>query len=646
VKTFADMARRYCENDGRLEAEHLQDGSLPLAGVVRLQPNRKGGNKPWQTEPASEPREGSDLRYSQDSEASLIVECTDIMADCTNAPTNSGTLAEACQESSPIDTHPASQDHYTELFGRLPDPIRLHEQLGEFDGQVIFIAHPNRDVSAHQWSSTFFQWENIGRYTYSRGRVEGSLASDRLKADDTSRNSLAYFKLAAEGREKLIMENVRSKNELAEIDRATSTHGARGSLTQISSTLAIPESTTSSLSKAIINSTDVVTPQSASLTSHVATGRGCLDDPFIVDARPVGTIVANSNPTEPRTVDLTGSLNLEYQFPLRLSLSSASVARQTLPHDQVRGYKQMSHLTLREVRFGEEASDGSAPEPLQCGLPLQESHPKEDIPTRQNIRSPSAEHTRFMNVPPQQRNALSTVGKPLPSAHSLFPPPGLTVANPRRNVTALEHTAPNYAKVTRTAPSPETLAPDFIAANNFKAAALQFSDPDGIRQAQEYEIANGLSQQAPTPQNFKGPFFTESKPTVRIDTRNDCQTNTNIAWQTHDPTVSLAVHIDEEEKLINWFRDGHRPLRQREYAQSLVFAAANGGKGRHAGAVNDTLRTAHTGLYDNTAPFVRLYEEIFGYIDECRNDSGGSYFTRNWKVADPHLRDLRPDGSE
>ena len=184
----------------------------------------------------------------------------------------------------------------------------------------------------------------------------------------------------------------------------------------------------------------------------------------------------------------------------------------------------MAYLADREVKSSEEASDGSATEALPCALPLQESHLDEENPIRRKVRSLAfvpAERTRFMDNPLPQRIALPT--------YSLFPPPGLTVANPRRHVTALDPTAPHYAKTSRTAPSPEVLAPDFLAANNFKAAALQFSDPDGIRQAQEYEIANGLSQQAPTPQNFKGPFFTDSKPTVSVDTRNECEAITDLA---------------------------------------------------------------------------------------------------------------------
>jgi hypothetical protein len=159
---------------------------------------------------------------------------------------------------------------------------------------------------------------------------------------------------------------------------------------------------------------------------------------------------------------------------------------------------------------------------------------------------------------------------------------------------------------------------------------LKSSDPDSTQQAQEYEIANGLGQQAPTPQNFKGPFFKESMPTA------------------HDPTVSLSVDISEQEKLITWFRDGHRPARQREYARTLVTAATAGRKGQGFGVIgqaSDAKRSGRYERYGNTAPFVRLYEGLSEYMDEYHKGSGGSYFTRAWTVAASHVRELGPDGN-
>ena len=209
----------------------------------------------------------------------------------------------------------------------------------------------------------------------------------------------------------------------------------------------------------------------------------------------------------------------------------------------------------------------------------------------------------------------------------MFPPLGLTIANPHRVLTRLDTTATVYTNVSEVAVSSKATESEAATVNVSGTAALRFSDPDGIQQGQEYEVANGLSQQAPTIQKFKGPFFTESKPTA------------------HDPTVSLSVHVSEEEKLLNWFRDGHRPTRQREYATTLVSAATAGGKGRWLGAIGDAIGVTHNSYFENTTPFVRLYEGLSEYIEEYRNGSGGSYFNKNWKAAPPQLRDLSTGGN-
>lgn len=135
-------------------------------------------------------------------------------------------------------------------------------------------------------------------------------------------------------------------------------------------------------------------------------------------------------------------------------------------------------------------------------------------------------------------------------------------------VTSLDATVVPYAMLKPIATAPG--APrSTVGAFNASALDLHHSDPDGLRKIRIHEVTNNLSQQAPTPQNFKGPFFAETKPT------------------THDPTVALSVRISDEDKLVNWFHDGHRPARQKEYTKSLIAAAATSGIGRRFGIVNE-----------------------------------------------------------
>lgn len=98
----------------------------------------------------------------------------------------------------------------TEVFGNeLPGPAFMDRTPGTQNGQLQFIQHPNGDVSAHQWSSSRFGWENIGQFSNIRKKIEGQLAASRLKGETASQavqqNTLAYFRAVAKQREADVM---------------------------------------------------------------------------------------------------------------------------------------------------------------------------------------------------------------------------------------------------------------------------------------------------------------------------------------------------------------------------------------------------------------------------------------------------------
>ncbi|KAH7381662.1 hypothetical protein BKA66DRAFT_493590 [Pyrenochaeta sp. MPI-SDFR-AT-0127] len=398
------------------------------------------------------------------------------------------------------------QEYQDELFGKLSDSIRLHEQTGEFHGQVVFIAHPHGDISAHQWSSTIYQWVNIGRYAHSRGRVEGSLASDRLKEHGVSHSPLRFFKLAAENREKLMVGYCRPK-----------------------------------------------------------------EAPFVVQQPPP----AEDGWMEP--------------LPMDSNLKGESFPVCPFEGDFLR-------LVSRE-----------------------ETKPITPAALHPTIKKEYLED-------PFERILIPEYTHHQPTARSLFPPPGLTVANPHRVISNIDTATLRHVSMQAPAPCSEDLGPEATIVN-VNTTALDFSDPDGQGQTQEPEIANGLGQQPPTPQNFKGPFFEDSKPT------------------SSDPTVSLSIRIDAEEKLSNWFRDGYRPARQLEYAKTLISAVAPTNPTQTFGVIGESFYVHKDNHYENTPPFVRLYEGLSEYIEEHRNGSGQSYFTRAWKAAPLQLRDVGMDGN-
>lgn len=96
-----------------------------------------------------------------------------------------------------------------DTFGNaLPGSEFIEMNTGTTDGQVQCIQHPNGDVSAHQWSTNRYVWENIGQFSSVRKRIEGQLAAERLRGETAFQNmhqhSLAYFRALAKQREAAI----------------------------------------------------------------------------------------------------------------------------------------------------------------------------------------------------------------------------------------------------------------------------------------------------------------------------------------------------------------------------------------------------------------------------------------------------------
>jgi hypothetical protein len=635
-KTFAAMARRFhlSGNEGDMEQSSQNPAS---AGIVRLQPKSREGSSSWRPTGISGLDERNDSGHDNGNASSADEHAgrqaplrrsapASVLTTSPHKPPNNTstsikfgelrinradiskpvfTFHGSGQDGNQVDPQPNSNER-AELFGDLPDPIRLHEQLGQFDGQVFFIGHPNRDVSAHQWSSASFQWENIGRFSHSRGRIEGSLASDRVTGHEGSRNSLLYFKLAAENREKLVVEDGRPAEASDAVQIISADIPRSAAAVKISKGVAEGKS---DLSQGHALSTQPYqgAATTASVPSYDTIKSMHLDDPFVAKTNPP----QHNFPSQANVMDAKGSLDLRYEFPVKANTptpqedaeSSSNERGSSIPAHGTRSYMRSTQCVLPEIEFGEEAASGPhiavGQSSIFHGLPKPFS--PEIVNGQRKFSGLGAafgEHTKHPDAAMQRRTAI-----------------------------------PRFETVDPTAPSHTTaivplkaVGSDATATDLAPAAALQFSDPDGLRQAQGYEVANGLNKQPPTAQTFKGPFFTESMPTA------------------NDPTLSLSIHVSEVEKLKNWFRDGHRPDRQREYARTLISAAALGKK-RHPGAIGEAAGVGHDSETKNTFPFVRLYENLSEYIEEHRNGSGGSYFTRAWTFASPQLRDLGPNGN-
>jgi hypothetical protein len=611
--------------DYDLEDDLADHGSMSLAGIIKLQSDRRKGNKFWR------PMQASDLGESH-------LDGTDQPHDDSSQQNHQAMGNSAIQLKTDSGGRHQHKEHYlagnylaeasrAQLFGTLPDPIQLSKQTGEFDGQVVFIGHPNRDVSAHQWSMPSFQWISIGRYSNFRGKIEGSLASDRLRGIDKPHDTLEYFKLAAENRQTLVTDN-------GSLDQSTTlTHRGfdLGPDNAVSSQIRRDAPAVSFYNTAQIQGrTGLSLPRAASAMFTKAV----LEDPFVTAANVFSSQPLGSKRISDDWKHSTGSLDLAYRFPSQ-TIVAMSNATSNL-YGQLRSgifsgegaecfaTNVSSGSSPQEVALSKDAATqhgiiaaniSSPQQRLPVSAILQRSlarsqhleHIEASLPTSPEYEEPNSSVTRTTKAPVSRHPALSRSAAPLVYTNS-----------------ALSATAIPFARPTTTATAPRASESN-VGLVRYMTSGLRYSDPDGLRATQRYEVVNGLNQQAPTPQNFKGPFFTESKPTA------------------HDPTVALTVRVSDEEELANWFRDGHRPARQKEYAKSLVAAAEAGDKIRRFGTVDETYSKEKSDPYANTVAFVRLYENLSEYAEEGRSGTDRSYFTRRWESARPQAQGVAFD---
>ena len=518
---------------------------------------------------------------------------------------------------SPTDTRPRVVESYLRLFGQLPDIIRLHEQTGDFDGQVVFIGHPNRDVSAHQWFSASFQWINIGLWSHNRKKIEGSLASDQSMDSGHPSNTVEKFKRIAELRETVVKQHgCPELDAKAEVTRLTNSDSA------------------------LSNSRETSKPMLAAAIPACRTVTGeKLEDPFVSTngiAQPVPMVAFNFH-----GATQVGSMDFTYEFPSKASGTNKENHQVYIQRERERlesltihsSPHQESPSLLREVEFGEEAATGFTPPDSRSRNDRHDTlSPMRDMHSLLRGGGRPVEGTQQMprpGLPVEHRVAIPDFSATQISARNSIPK-GPTVANPYRGVSRLNAAATPYQMPTKAESSEDSSSS--VTALNFAAStidpSLRFSDPDARRQDHTHPIANGFNKQAPTKQNWNGPFFADSMPT------------------THDPTASLSFRTTNEQKLSNWYRDGQTVVRQQDYAKTLIMAATASHKARNWGVIGEgSIRQQTFSKYENTHLFARLYENLSGYAEESRAGGSSNYFTRAWKAPAMHLRDLGPDGN-
>jgi hypothetical protein len=547
------------------------------------------------------------------------------------------------EDISTTDTRSGVVDEYARLFGKqLPDPIHLRTEIGTSDGEVIFIAHPNRDVSAHQWSQTSFQWVNIGLYSHNRRKIEGSLALERLRGPAMPYNTIEYFKAAAEQRQADYRTGYRSdprppettgaqhletlrRPTLSDVEHFASLSSASGSATDQLPTLSRLET----INK---DSGEPATPP-----SHTVAGEA-LEDPFVTPAGAAQHTIPKMFGYAQDNHGESGSMDFGYEFPAKAALQHSVVQSQ-----QSQVFVQREQDRLAAMRGGNLAQVHAMSNVRDVGF-REESLSSFGSYGRRPTLGRLAPMTTVVDPTPnldevaesihRQTNSVTASGVHAMRGRNneLLPARGRTVANPNRVASTLNARAPPYTH------TPTPLSNQTGNENESEGASvyaqptvnLKYSDPDSTRPPHAQEIANGIAQKAPTPQNFKGPFFTDHMPTAL------------------NPVTSLAYQVEEEAKLRNWYHDGQRPARQQEFCRSIMATGNVNVKSRnqhHFGAIGESSAQVPSN-YDNTPIFVRLYENLSKYADESRAGRGQDYFTHAWKPPLVYQRDLGPDGND
>jgi hypothetical protein len=484
-------------------------------------------------------------------------------------------------------------------------------------------------------------------------------------------NTIEYFKAVAEKRQDSIQAGARFEIDgLSEAPNAPRNEDLRHPTPTDQEQLAShPRNSSSATDRFAIfdrqNSFPSNTAHDAT-TPSVTVTRQALEDPFVTPVRKSRSNIANQiSFTQHNIIGNVGSMDFSYEFPsqgatsthlsytadthplytsdtrplytsdTRPSYTSENAASQKqifIQREQERlesmrrGSLPQDHYDSRlaDVRFGEETVSGFQVIESPPGLTLPSaSISSEDAHDRQKLKNKLIElgASEFRpNKVPGQRNAVPELHTMPAPARNLFPPPGLTVANPNRVVSTLNANAKPYIRTSPYNQAPEEAESETTVVNH------QFF----TRHSQSQEISNDLGHQAPTPQAFKGPFFT------------------NDMLKTHNPAPSLPFLMDEPAKLQEWFHDGERPARQQEYANSIMATADVDAKARNCqkhGTIGDTT-VRDPNRYANTPAFVRLYENLLQYAEESHVGETKDPFARAFKPAPPHLCDLGPNGND
>jgi hypothetical protein len=692
------MARRYNKRDEFEGGERPTSGPVSLAGLIKFQPIRKKGanNRTWRpmlpsdldqddtdgpeaevpdagrvptmpthqhpgletssditlarASPFDLPPLQTNFNTSPESHRQNFIVQNTFPQDSFSHDVSPASMAGTGTAITPTDTPSGAVDEYTRLFGKvLPSPVQLHVQLGEFEGQIAFVGHPTRDVSAHQWSLVKLKWLNIGIYSHRRRKIQGSLASDRLKGSRLRQNTIEYFKAVAEQREPaargaprvgsgkpldptssqflsgLARHDVKGADHFASLPGASSSSGGPGRLGKSFS----PFNAASSDTKTVTRAFPETFPE---------------DPPFVNSQQEQYSQAFLSFGAFTDSIP-PGAMDFSYRFPTKIVDVDAHKAdleqREQQRIDAILVGKSNADSPLPYVGFGEEASSARDRPATKANRPYVPLSPQ-DAYDRQQLKNKLvalSDKALKSNQSIDRRTAIPDFQKLQQQARPTkpSPPAGFTIANPHRISSTLNAKAKPYVgTVSKHLPTDDGLASkpvpaddesDATVINDWRRTSLKFSVPDLDYVGPVQEIVYGLERYPPTPQNWRGPFFAHLLPTNQY------------------PATPLAYQMGWDDQLRYWYRDGYRPARQLDHSRAMMASAQAEAKIRnpHAfGAIGESPTTGWNKI-ENTPLFARLHEHASEYREESRGQER-DYFTRAWKSPRAYQIDSSQQG--
>ncbi|KAL1644240.1 hypothetical protein SLS58_004520 [Diplodia intermedia] len=625
--------------------------SAAAAGLMKLKPKAKNKStwKPFdlneaETSDASASPAPAETETSQDEE------------DTCSAASGSHVMAPfRAPLGPPIDMAGSNakdgKDEIMEEFGhKLAEPVWLRANTGKQDGELRFIQHPNRDVTAHIWSDEQFEWVQIGLYSNARKVVEGLITTDKflefLGMKGRRATSLAYFIELSKGYPRfhtthpaVIVPPLSSMQPTHTVQqRPTFNHQLPASeAARYDSPSTVPDSLNDNRFPALASLT--LRDRPAAVPRPVATrgpsapqGLGTpADDPFAADAQispksEIPSALWPINLRKPITERDPGKMDFAFRFPSGINgLQRGEIASNVDDSDRKAFFAEQERSRAEKMRQNlapidrSDRTDALQPKTNNTSLlgmaqfapriPSSErgpsfpglgrgtnvassSRPATSVAPATNIPSGSLSmhHVQQLEQPNESRARMLDYLNRVGDEQLLTLPP----AQDLRVLPYIDSAKKSLTTAGQLVPYEKPTSPG----SQVSRSALRTSDPEPANyENRNLNVCNSLGLGGPTPQKFNGPFFQDDIPTQ------------------NNPGAHRFTRKSREDELDEWWKSGLRTQRHDDFMKTLTRPAISGSN-KDDSQITDRLLVP---LYETLASYVRVPGEA---------PKGRDYFSR------------------